>query len=202
MCILCLYHASIYSFFSLSALLKLWKHVKLIVNCELSSEEELITEDSKRTRSSHQRCSVKKGVLRNLAKFTGKHLCQSLCFNIKKEALAKKFFVVNFAKFLRTPVLQNTSGRLLLEDPLNEDPWEGPITEQSKEGPINEDPQELQDHQWLSCLKKHFFGFLVMVYHKAGDGDKCLHENVGPVRPPFYATSRLKLKLSNYSRKR
>ena len=28
-----------------------------------------------------QRCSVKKGVLRNLTKFTGKHLCQSLFFN-------------------------------------------------------------------------------------------------------------------------
>ena len=26
-------------------------------------------------------CSVKKGVLRNFAKFTGKHLCQSLFFN-------------------------------------------------------------------------------------------------------------------------
>ena len=32
-------------------------------------------------RSSHQRYSVKKGVLRNFAKFTGKHLCQSLFFN-------------------------------------------------------------------------------------------------------------------------
>ena len=32
-------------------------------------------------RSSHWRCSVRKGVLRNLAKFTGKHLCQSLLFN-------------------------------------------------------------------------------------------------------------------------
>ena len=31
-------------------------------------------------RSSHQRCSVRKGVLRNLAKFTGKHLCQSSLF--------------------------------------------------------------------------------------------------------------------------
>ena len=31
--------------------------------------------------SSHQRCSVKKGVLRNFAKFTGKRLCQSLFFN-------------------------------------------------------------------------------------------------------------------------
>ena len=28
-----------------------------------------------RNRSSHQRCSVKKGVLSNFAKFTGKHLC-------------------------------------------------------------------------------------------------------------------------------
>ena len=28
------------------------------------------------TRSSHPRCSVRKGVLRNFAKFTGKHLCR------------------------------------------------------------------------------------------------------------------------------
>ena len=32
-------------------------------------------------RSSHRRCSVKKGVLKNFTKFTGKHLCQSLFFN-------------------------------------------------------------------------------------------------------------------------
>ena len=37
--------------------------------------------ESKTVRSSHWRCSVKKGVLRNFAKFTGKHLCQSLFFN-------------------------------------------------------------------------------------------------------------------------
>ena len=42
---------------------------------------------------------MKKGVLRNFIKFTGKHLCQSLFFNVK---------------FLRTPFLQNTSGRLLV----------------------------------------------------------------------------------------
>ena len=69
---------------------------------------------------------MKKVVLRNFAKFTGKHLCQSLFFNkfaglrpqpcnfIKKEALAQVFFPVSFAKFLRTPFLQNTSGRLFL----------------------------------------------------------------------------------------
>ena len=32
-------------------------------------------------RSSHQRCSMKEGVLRNFTKFTEKHLCQSLFFN-------------------------------------------------------------------------------------------------------------------------
>ena len=32
-------------------------------------------------RSSHRRCSVRKDVLWNFAKFTGKHLCQSLFFN-------------------------------------------------------------------------------------------------------------------------
>ena len=29
-------------------------------------------------RSNRRRCSMKKGVLQNFAKFTGKHLCQSL----------------------------------------------------------------------------------------------------------------------------
>ena len=33
---------------------------------------------SENNRSSHQRCSMKKGVFKNFAKFTGKHLCQSL----------------------------------------------------------------------------------------------------------------------------
>ena len=42
------------------------------------------------TRSSHQRCSTIKGVLRNFAKLTGKHLCQSLFLN-KKETLAQMF---------------------------------------------------------------------------------------------------------------
>ena len=32
-------------------------------------------------RTSHQRCSIRKAVLENFAKFTGKHRCQSLSFN-------------------------------------------------------------------------------------------------------------------------
>ena len=40
-------------------------------------------------RSSHRRCSVRKGFLRKFAKFTGKNLCQSLFFI--KETLAQVF---------------------------------------------------------------------------------------------------------------
>ena len=67
-------------------------------------------------RNSHWRCSVKKGILRKFTKLTVKRLCQSLFF--KKTLLKRdwyKYFLVNFAKVLRTPFLQKTSGRLLLE---------------------------------------------------------------------------------------
>ena len=62
-------------------------------------------------RSSRQRC---------FAKFIGKHLCQSLFLNkvrpatLLKNRLQYRCFPVNFAKYLRIPFLQNTSGRLLL----------------------------------------------------------------------------------------
>ena len=72
---------------------------------------------------SHRRYSVRKGVLRKFAKFTGKHLCQSFFFNklagLRPSTLLKKrprhrCFPVNFAKVLRTFFLKNTFGRLLL----------------------------------------------------------------------------------------
>ena len=66
-------------------------------------------------RSSHQRCSIIKGILRNFTKFTGKHLCQSLRpATLLKKRLWHGCFPMNFVKFSRTPYLQNTSGRLLL----------------------------------------------------------------------------------------
>ena len=53
-------------------------------------------------RTSHRRCSIKKGVLKNFTKFTGRLLCQSLFFNqvaglrpatlLKKDAPAQVFF--------------------------------------------------------------------------------------------------------------
>ena len=73
---------------------------------------------------SHRRCSTRKGVLRNLAKFTGKDLCWGLFFNkvtslrpatLLKKKLRRRCFPVSFSKFLRTLLLQNTPGWLLLE---------------------------------------------------------------------------------------
>ena len=62
-------------------------------------------------RSSRPEVFCKKGVQRNFAKFTGKHLCQSFFFNkvvdlrpatLFKKRLWHRCFPVNFAKFLRT----------------------------------------------------------------------------------------------------
>ena len=51
-------------------------------------------------RSSHQRCSAKKGVLRNFTKFTGKHLCQSLFFKAYfKRMPPKTLEYCNYSKF-------------------------------------------------------------------------------------------------------
>ena len=65
-------------------------------------------------RGRHRRCSLRKCLLRNFAKFTEKHLRQSLFFNksclwpatLLKKRLWRRCFSVDFAKFLRTPFLQ------------------------------------------------------------------------------------------------
>ena len=78
--------------------------------------------------SAYYRCSCpevfcKKDVLINFAKFTGKHLCRSLFFNkvagltpatLFKKRLWHRGFPVNFAKFLRTPILKELLWLLLL----------------------------------------------------------------------------------------
>ena len=66
---------------------------------------------------------VRRDVLRNFRKFTGKHLCQCLFLNkvagqpatLLKKRLWHRRFPLNFRKFLWTPFLQNTRGRLLLK---------------------------------------------------------------------------------------
>ena len=58
--------------------------------------------------------AIRKGILRNFAKFTGKHLCLRPT-TLSKKSLWHGCFPVNFTKFPRTPFLQNTSQRLLLK---------------------------------------------------------------------------------------
>ena len=52
----------------------------------------------------------KKGVYKDFAKFTGKHLCRSIFFNKIEKDTPTHLFSVNLAKFLKTPFFQNTSG--------------------------------------------------------------------------------------------
>ena len=79
-------------------------------------------------RNSLQRCSVKKSVVRNFVKFTGKHCARvsaalaalaesqqpQACNFILKKILLRRYFLMNLAKFLRAPFFQNPSRWLLL----------------------------------------------------------------------------------------
>ena len=65
-------------------------------------------------RSSCPEVFRKKGILKNLTKSTGKHLCQSLFFNkvtglrpvtVLKKRLWHRCFPVDFVKYLKTPFL-------------------------------------------------------------------------------------------------
>ena len=99
------------------------------------------------SRSSHQRCSVKKGVLVNFAKFIGKHLCQRLFF--KKKSFRHMCFPLNFPKFLRTPFLQNTSEGCFWIRKLN---FQFRITHS-----LQKQPPELFCNKRCSPSKKTFF---------------------------------------------
>ena len=76
------------------------------------------------SRSSRLEVFCTKGALRNCAKFTEKHLCQSLFFNKVaslrpatsfKKRLWHRCFSVNFAEFLRTPFITEHLWWLFLE---------------------------------------------------------------------------------------
>ena len=67
---------------------------------------------------------MQKGVLKNFAKFTRKHLCHSILFSHKvaglrsaillKNRLWRRYFLMTFVKFSRTPILKNIYEWLLL----------------------------------------------------------------------------------------
>ena len=62
-----------------------------------------------------------KSVMKNSAEFTRKHLYRNFdkiklrrCATSLKASIQHRCFLVNFAKFVRIPILQNTTGQLLL----------------------------------------------------------------------------------------
>ena len=65
-------------------------------------------------RSNHWRWSVAKGVLRNFARFTGKHLCSLRPATLLKKRPWHRCFSVNFAKFQRKPFVTEHLRWLLL----------------------------------------------------------------------------------------
>ena len=73
-------------------------------------------------RSSHRRCSAKKGVLKNCKFHRKTPLLESLFHNVPgvqtssfiKKILLHWCFPMKFAKFLRTPILKKVCERLLL----------------------------------------------------------------------------------------
>ena len=80
------------------------------------------------SRSSHQRFSIKKGFLKNFAKFIGKHLCQSLVFNkvdssatLLKKRLAQ-VFSYEFCEIFKNIFLIENLWWLLL---IISDIWQG-----------------------------------------------------------------------------
>ena len=94
-------------------ILKLNSYGVYVCNMLLNCSDELHCYEAQQFRSSHRRCSIRKGVLKNFAKFTAKHLCQSLIFNkvaglrpptLLKKRLQLTCFPVNFVKFLRKPI--------------------------------------------------------------------------------------------------
>ena len=87
-----------------------WRFELPGVSCISNGNEEAKLKDQRTNWGSYQRCSIKKGILKNFAKFTGKHLCQSLFFNkvveqnfnlFKKETLAQ-VFSCEFCKFFKS----------------------------------------------------------------------------------------------------
>ena len=70
------------------------------------------TETANGYRNRQRRCSIKKGVHKKFAIFTGKHMCWSLFLIMRPQ---RRCFSVNIAKFLRAAILRSICERLLLD---------------------------------------------------------------------------------------
>ena len=84
--------------------------MKYIVTISTKVQSKLTNDVKETDRSSRPEVFCKKGVLRNFAKFTGKHLCQSLFFNkvaglrpstLLKKRLWHRCFPFNFCEIFK-----------------------------------------------------------------------------------------------------
>ena len=110
----------------------------------------------------------KKAVHKNLAIFTEKHLRWSLflnknvglqSWNFIKKRLQHRFFPVNIAKFLRTPVLENICERLFERFPT----WASNITRNMG---IEEDifsKTNKKKHSKFSYMKKTYIFMMLLI---------------------------------------
>ena len=105
------YSSTIYSWYYSSTRVKGRRSVVFIFDFEQSNRS-IQHINLLFTRSSHPDVFFKTGVLRNFAKLTEKHLCQSLYFNkvagprpatFLRQRFWRRCFPVNLAIFLRTP---------------------------------------------------------------------------------------------------
>ena len=87
-------------------------YISSIQQCETPFSREENLKKCTSFRSSHQRCSIKKGVLK-ISQNSQENTCARPA-TLSKKRLWHKCFPVNFAKFQRTIFLLNTSGRLFL----------------------------------------------------------------------------------------
>ena len=171
------------SFFSLSVLLKLLKHVKLI-----------IFENYNECKTKHL-FLIKKVVTR---------FDKKIATWRKKSTDEEKNLLL---RTLKKKTLSLTTQRRpyhwgLKEDPITEDLKRilsmrnlkrTLISVKTKDNAINGDPPELQDPQWLLCHKLTLFSFLVMVYDRVDDKDKFSKKNFGLGRLRFHVTSHSKV---------
>ena len=105
----------------------LWPGLQLVYKTERLPLGKRLVIYNAISRNSHQRCSMKKGVLWNFTEFTVKHLCQSLSFHkvaelrpvtLLNKRIWHRCFPVNFTRFLKTSFLKENLRWLLLPFPL------------------------------------------------------------------------------------
>ena len=162
------------NFFSLLVLLKLLKHVKLII---FENNNECKTKHLFLIKNEVTRFDKRMATWRKKSIHEEKYL---LLRTLKKKPEdSKKTITLSLRNSRRILSMRNLKKTL--------------ITVKPKDNAINGDPQELQYPQWLSRRKLTLFGFLIMLYHKVDDRDKFSNKNYDLGRLRVHAISHLKV---------